>query len=73
MQVTDNFSYPSDLIRKWYYKNHLFIIDMMQEIVFMDRKEFTKEIAIRCQNNEAALFWAQECLIMQDYHHGKAL
>lgn len=29
---------------------------MMQEIVFMDRKEFTKEIAIRCQNNEAALF-----------------
>ena len=22
----------------------------------MDRKEFTKEIAIRCQNNEAALF-----------------
>lgn len=39
----------------------------------MDRKEFTKEIAIRCQNNEAALFWAQECLIMQDYHHGKAL
>ena len=22
----------------------------------MDRKEFTKEIALRCQNNEAALF-----------------
>lgn len=52
----DNFSYPLFSNRKMYFENFSVYIDMIQEIVFMDRKEFAKEIAIRCQNNEAALF-----------------